>query len=593
MSHDLNTHVSTVVDGQGLWHVSVPPLGGEPRPRRGVPLVDGKGHIVAALQHVLACLRHEPDGVSVVWEYVTGGSIAGSPAAAPDGSLRIHSSDGRLHGVSAVGERLWPPVEIGPPLDWASPLVDAAGVTWISAYAGGLLKVDADGRTLTRVDADGNTTLRPFFGSPVKFDCTGVLFGALFVVGGEDKFVHAIDTSGTRGTDIWEGDDQGRTERFINSGVALASGPTFVVASRDGDLHGFAPDGSRRWKSTVPGQALGSPVIDAEDRVFVGLTLVDRGTEPRGALACFDIRREQWLWEAAAPGPVECTPVVGDDGTVYFGDNSGCVQGVSAATGRVQWQASVGHPVRSAGIVAAPGRLVFADDAGRLFAIQCRSSTLSGGWPALLGKVHWQPPDLSTAAGVAPAQHILTRVQSPFDCSGRQPGNKKTVIEQPPAAVVAVPAAIEQSPARVESIPTAMEQPLTTVEPKVAVIDPPSTPSVVDPGRFAAVVDFLTGTDLLPSAPYAWSLPRQKVVEQRPLCLENDGPGDLVVSGRCFGKGASISPAGPIRIQPGRRRFVLISIQPHADEWLLVDFQPLGPATGRRVKLRIRRPGPP
>lgn len=609
-----------VTAGRELWQVSVNPRSAGPLPLRNCPMTDGQGRLVAALQDVVVCLVEAAAGVRVVWEYSTGGFVPGSPGVAPDGSLRVHSSDGRLHGLSPEGQPLWPPVQVREPPGWSSPLVDQEGTTWLCAQAGGVI----------RVDAAGQTTPRPYFRSPTKFNCTGVLLGGMLVVGGEDQFVHAINLQGARGAETWDQRANcGRTGWFINSAIALASGPIFVVASRDQHLYGFAPDGSELWKTKIPGQVLGSPVVDGADRVFVGLSRSESGSTPQGAVACFDIAHRQWLWEVSAEEPVESTPVVGSDGIVYFGDNAGWVRAVNAA-GQPLWQVCTGRPVRSAGTIVSSGHVVFGDDAGRLFAIQCDSSSLAGGWPKFLGPAVWSAP---TAIFDEASRHSLdpTRavVRVLFDCSEEPSATSDTkptrtetppvtlppsptiprpqppIPPPPPPARVPVAAPIRVAAVPPEPVAIPLPEPVSvpptppTLSPTVA---PPSVAEVAPlqstapqpaPGRLVSVVDYRTGADLLPMRPYPWPLVRTGQLEQRALFLNNDGSGNLFVTVSCAGRGVTVSPTGRLRIPPGRQKFVVLGIEPAADEWLLVEFQTPDSRPGKRCIVRIQRTGSP
>ncbi len=118
---------------------------------------------------------------------------------------------------------------------------------------------------------------RAFLRSPVQFNSTGILFDKTLYVGGEDQFVHAIDLTKPRGRELWdESENHGRTGWYINSAIAMLSDHTLIVASRDDHLYNFALDGTLRWKVHLPGQALGSPVVDAQNRIYVGLYQVER-----------------------------------------------------------------------------------------------------------------------------------------------------------------------------------------------------------------------------------------------------------------------------------------------------------------------------
>jgi outer membrane protein assembly factor BamB len=134
----------------------------------------------------------------------------------------------------------------------------------------------------------------------------------------------------------------------------------------------------------MPGQMLGSPVIDREGRVYVGVGQLQRGQAPRGMLICVDGNSHNICWQCTAAGPVESTPVIGDDHLVYFGDDTGLVHAVDCS-GNVQWTAQLESPVRSAGTILAPGRLAFGLDNETLAVLRCSSGGLAeGGWPKIL-----------------------------------------------------------------------------------------------------------------------------------------------------------------------------------------------------------------
>jgi len=80
---------------------------------------------------------------------------------------------------------------------------------------------------------------------------------------------------------------------------------------------------------------------------------------------------------------VESTPVIGDDGIIYFGDNSGTIHAVDQR-GKVQWTARVECAVRSALTIIAPGRLACGLDNETLVVLECGSQGLApAGWPKL------------------------------------------------------------------------------------------------------------------------------------------------------------------------------------------------------------------
>ena len=269
---------------------------------RGCPAVDDQGRIFACLQNRL--LAFPPGDPRPSWEYVTTGPIPRSPAVGSDGNVRVHAGDGYLHVVTPSGQRLFDPVAAGEPLGWAMPLVDAANNTWICPHTGGLMKIDSTGLT----------SQKPFLRTRLRFDATGLIFGDAIFLGGEDHFLHAIRTSGERGEDLWASSPGhhvlmvgGRTGCAIHAAIALAAGPQFLVASQDNYLHAFGLDGKELWLTSLPGQPIGSPIVNADGTIYLGVSQNPRNQQLRGMLLALDPVSHQVRWSYPA-GPIEFDP---------------------------------------------------------------------------------------------------------------------------------------------------------------------------------------------------------------------------------------------------------------------------------------------
>lgn len=343
---------------------------------RNCPVIGAKGRIYAALGNTLYGLVEEPGSAKVLWEYPTEGHIPGSPSLGPDSNLRVHSGDGKLHCVNLDGDEVFTTDDVGEPLGWASPLADDESNTWICAYHGGLLKIDSK----------GDRRRQPFFRTRQKFDSTGIIYKGIYYVGSEDGFVYAISTNGMRGRITWDHlAGHGKTDWFINSAVVLTPDEVIVVAGRDEHLYGFQLSGKKAWKVHLHGQLLGSPVVSADGDVYVGVSTSRPNRRGAGKLVCIGSSPHKIKWEYKAQELVESTPVIGDDGIVYFGDNAGSIHAVDAAGNR-QWLRNVGVAVRTPGTIPCPHRVVFGTDKGVLVGIQCSSRGLAeGGWPKYMG----------------------------------------------------------------------------------------------------------------------------------------------------------------------------------------------------------------
>jgi outer membrane protein assembly factor BamB len=351
---------------------------------RNCAAVDEQGGVIAALGRELVALVPGPDQCRVAWKFTAADAIPGSPVLGSRGVVFAHSNDGLLHALDATGKPIRPPGKVGPPLGWATPLVDAENTVWLSAATGGLV----------RIDAAGQTTARPFLRSPSRFDCTGVLRGRALYIGSEDQFLHAVDLSGNCGRERWDQrQNVGRTGWYINSAVAVAAGRLLIVVSRDDHVSAFEEDGRLVWRTPLPGRALGSPVAGAAE-VVIGLAVHPAESAPsRGLVVALNALTGEQTWSCEFDDPIESTPVIGETGEIYLGDNGGAIHALSAAGQRL-WSESVGAGVRSAGTLLPSGQVLFGLDDGSLVALRCNSRQLAAGWPKLLGTASGRCPSV-------------------------------------------------------------------------------------------------------------------------------------------------------------------------------------------------------
>jgi len=345
-------------------------------PLRNCVAIDGLNRIIAALGTEVYALVPGATGCEVAWRFATADHIPGSPVIGPSGSIYVHSGDGLLHALNADGLSARSPTKVGPALGWATPLVDDADRVWISPATGGLV----------RVDESGQTTARPFWRHPSRLDCTGAILGHVLYIGAEDQYVHAVDLNAQRGRDLWNQQQKvGLTGWYINSAIAVDGDSRIIAASRDDTLYALELDGSVVWSRPLNGRAIGSPVITDAGTIIIGLTTQGRNSESlAGRLIGVHCNSGQLAWSVEVDAPIESTPLIGDAGEVYFGDNAGRIHAVTIQ-GRRLWSEQVGSAVRSAGTILPIGQIVFGTDEGSLVSLRCTSQSIAGGWPKLLG----------------------------------------------------------------------------------------------------------------------------------------------------------------------------------------------------------------
>ena len=145
----------------------------------------------------------------------------------------------------------------------------------VSGFDGGILKVDADGH----VQKPG-----PFFRSRQKFDSAAILAGGVLYAAAESGYVFAIQAEGERGVNLWNhAGDHGFAGWCVHSAPAMTDDNVLVLPGHDDLLYGFAAGGLPVFKTQMPGQMLGSPVLDRYGHIYVGVSQLPRGFESRGA----------------------------------------------------------------------------------------------------------------------------------------------------------------------------------------------------------------------------------------------------------------------------------------------------------------------
>ncbi len=293
----------------------------------GTPAVGPDGAVVFAdLSGMIYSLR--PDGV-VQWsvELGSGGDhrVVASPTVAADGTIYICSWDDRLYAYSRAGALLWQTALAGLPS--SSPALDNEGNIYIvcrdlvSARNILVQKIDpATRRQIWRFSEDLGSSNERIISTPALDLVRNRLYvGACRA---NDGVLYSLNLS--------TGSLVSRVpfSSGIVSSPAVAADGSVIIASITGQLSSIDPaSGAIQWSfSTGGAYFLGSPVIDATGRIFIGDS---DGTvysiSPAG----------QKLWSyGGLDSSVNSSPAVGEFGRLY----------VTSSDGRM---VALGDPTRS------------------------------------------------------------------------------------------------------------------------------------------------------------------------------------------------------------------------------------------------------
>ncbi|MBK8900749.1 MAG: PQQ-binding-like beta-propeller repeat protein [Anaerolineaceae bacterium] len=187
--------------------------------------------------------------------------------------------------------------------------------TVVSIYA-----LDVTGNTVQTEWARNDLAKDRIVAAPLQVD------GVAYVATADNQLL-ALDAES--GTELW---------RF-NTRFSIWAQPTYYegtlfVSSLDRHLYAVnAADGSEKWAVELSGAMSAQPVVNPDENLVYAASYdrevhaldIDTGEEVWSVLA------SDWVWSAPALA----------DGALYFGDSSGNVFAVDAASGELLWQSGV------------------------------------------------------------------------------------------------------------------------------------------------------------------------------------------------------------------------------------------------------------
>lgn len=133
----------------------------------------------------------------------------------------------------------------------------------------------------------------------------------------------------------------------------------------------FGQENARRWAVNVQGYiTLSSPALSPDgNTVYVG---VERSGSGRVVAITAEGAKK---WDKLLAEPVDSSPAVGADGTIYIGCVDNHLYALSPANGDTKWRFNARGFVTSSAAIAADGTIYVGSSAGRLFAINPQDGT--------------------------------------------------------------------------------------------------------------------------------------------------------------------------------------------------------------------------
>ena len=253
------------------------------------PSIGADGTIYIGASTSLYALN--PDS-SQKWVFVASSSVYGAPAIGVDGTIYVHALS-HVHALNPDGTEKW---QIDPPGGY----IDAVAIG-----TDGTIYVASRDYYLTAFNPDG--TQKWVF--TTEDDPKHIAIGGdgIIYIGSSDYNLYALNPDGTQRWAFTTGSSV--------KGVAIGTDDTIYAASSDKNVYALNPDGTEQWKYTTTGN-LYHVTIGADGTIYTG----EYGGNHR-LLALNPNGTLKWAYATGTGGNIYTSPIIGLDGTVYFGSH--------------------------------------------------------------------------------------------------------------------------------------------------------------------------------------------------------------------------------------------------------------------------------
>ena len=329
----------------------------------GAPAVATNGDLlVGSYDGNLYSVR--PSG-SVRWGFQTPHNVVGVPVVAPDGTIYFGSD--KLYALNPDGSKRWDYTIPEPPTGGYVPYVNtptlgADGVIYIvTGTVNALYSVTPDGSL--RWEAAGNHQ------APGAIGADGTLYLGLAY-----GSFSAVDMDGVTRWSVTVGNDVGAPAALAADGTVLV--PVAGSTIYEGAIQALTPSGSYAWRFEGGAQTPGRPVVGPDGAVYYGF---DSGRvvalETNGTL-----RWEYMVEGTVGPERIVSTPALAADGTLYVtGDH--WLHALDAS-GHLLWRFDAAANYLGDPLIGPDGTVYFAVGNGALFAVEGTGAPLAPSyWP--------------------------------------------------------------------------------------------------------------------------------------------------------------------------------------------------------------------
>ncbi len=279
---------------------------------------------------------------SLRWTVALEDDIQSMPAVSADGSLILACTDRYLYGFNPDGTQAWQVysgmVDSKPPVAAADGTIYLNDSGSIDAYA-----PDGTVKWSQWLNGSGND------GMPVAGPDSTV-------------YVHSkgrLQAFSSSGEEVWKVAEEEDTNARFGTPAVLSDGSIMAGCIANGQyyLYRISSNGTVQWKNSTT-LYFGYPCsVGSDDTVYFGVNGRLTAVSPQGYTK----------WTYLTGGAIESAPVLGPDGTLYFGSKDQRVYALNP-DGSQAWAYTTRSPVSSSPVVGRDG-CVYANAGGYIYAI--------------------------------------------------------------------------------------------------------------------------------------------------------------------------------------------------------------------------------
>lgn len=309
------------------------------------------------------------------WDYQTGGRVRSTPAVGPDGTVYVGSYDTKMYALNkTTGAKLWEFATGGEIL--SSPALGPSGTLYFGsgyrdvggqkAYDGKIYAIDA--RTGVEIWRYQVQSTRPAVWGSAAIAEEGTIY-----IGASDNSVYALH--GKTGARVWQDQFGGDVwaPALLGNGFLCAGGGTHFRALN-------TVTGAMKWDYDTGISSDGSPVVGPDGTVYFG--------DDAGKLHAVDGGSGLKKWSFDTGWEIDSTPAIAADGTIYTGSGNGGTLGpgkslyaLDSITGTMLWKYKTGGGVYSSPAIGTDGTVYFGSDDGKVYAVTGTAGLARSPWP--------------------------------------------------------------------------------------------------------------------------------------------------------------------------------------------------------------------